>query len=57
VLGRFMVNSISNSLLMQLAVNVVGLALMIGLAELMSWYRKKSRAPAPSPAVQASTAS
>jgi hypothetical protein len=56
VLGRFMVNSISNSLLMQLAVNVVGLALMIGLAELMSWYRKKSRAPAPSPAVQASTA-
>ena len=56
VLGRFMVNSISNSLLMQLAVNVVGLALMIGLAELMSWYRKKSRAPTPSPAVQASTA-
>jgi hypothetical protein len=54
ILGRFIVNSVSNSLLMQLAVNVAGLALMIGLAELMSWYKKKSRAPAASLATQAS---
>lgn len=56
VLGRFIVTSVSSSVLMQLAVNVAGLALMVGLAELMSWYRKKSRAPAPSPAAQASMA-
>lgn len=35
------------SMLVQLAVNVVGLTLMIALAQLMSWYRKKSRPPAP----------
>ena len=57
VLGRFIVNSISNSLLMQLAVNVAGLALMIALAQLMSWYRKKSRPPSAAPAAQARTAS
>ncbi|HEV2954942.1 MAG TPA: OpgC domain-containing protein [Xanthobacteraceae bacterium] len=56
VLGRFIVNSISDSLLMQLAVNAVGLALMIALAQLMSWYRKKSRPPAPPRAAQASVA-
>jgi hypothetical protein len=54
VLGRFIVTSISSSLLTQVAVNVVGLALMIALAQLMSWYKKKSRAPAASPAIQAS---
>src|SRR3984893_9660933 len=53
VLGRFIVNSISSSIWMQLAVNVVGIALMIALAELMSWYRKKSRPPAASPVPQA----
>jgi hypothetical protein len=41
---------------MQLAVNAVGLALMIALAQLMSWYRKKSRPPAPPRAAQASVA-
>jgi len=56
VLGRFIVNSFSNSLLVQLLVNVAGLGLMIALAQLMSWYRKKSRAPAPAPAAQASMA-
>src|ERR1043166_1901368 len=56
VLGRFIVNSISSSLLMQLAVNVVGLGLMIGLAQLMSWYKKKSRPPAAAPAARASVA-
>jgi hypothetical protein len=56
VLGRFVVNSFSNTVLIQLAVNVAGVALMIGLAQLMSWYRKKSRAPAPAPAAQASMA-
>jgi hypothetical protein len=56
VLGRFIVNSFSSSLLMQLVVNVVGLALMIALAQLMSWYRKKSRPPASSPVAKASVA-
>jgi len=56
VLCRFIVNSFSNSLLVQLLVNVAGLGLMIALAQLMSWYRKKSRAPAPAPAAQASMA-
>jgi hypothetical protein len=57
VLGRFVVSSVSGSLLTQLAVNLVGLALMIALALLMSWYRKKSRPPAAAPAAQASMAS
>jgi hypothetical protein len=56
VLGRFIVSSISSSILMQTAVNLAGLALMIALAELMSWYKKKSRPPAPSPLPQASMA-
>jgi hypothetical protein len=56
VLGRFIVTDISSGLLMQLAVNIAGLALMIALAQLMSWYRKKSRAPAPPPAAQAGMA-
>jgi hypothetical protein len=56
VLGRFIVSAISNSLLAQVAVNVAGLALMIALAQLMSWYRKKSRPPAAAPAAQASVA-
>jgi hypothetical protein len=57
VLGRFIVTSISSGLLMQLAVNIAGLALMIALAQLMSWYKKKSRPPAPAPVAQASMAS
>jgi hypothetical protein len=57
VLGRFIVTSISSGLLMQLAVNIAGLALMIALAQLMSWYRKKSRPPAPAPVAKASVAS
>ena len=57
VLGRFIVTSVSSGLLMQLAVNIAGLALMIALAQLMSWYRKKSRPPAPSPVARASVAS
>jgi hypothetical protein len=56
VLGRFIVTSVSSSLLTQLAVNVAGLALMIALAQLMSWYRKKSRPPAPAPVAKASMA-
>ena len=56
VLGRFVVSSISDSVPMQLAVNIVGLALMVALAQLMSWYRKKSRPPAAAPAPQASMA-
>jgi hypothetical protein len=57
VLGRFILSSVSNSFLMELAVNIAGLALMIALAQLMSWYRKKSRPPAGSPVAQARMAS
>jgi hypothetical protein len=57
VLGRFIVNSVSSSLLMQFAVNVAGLGLMIALAQLMSWYKKKSRPPSAAPAARASIAS
>jgi hypothetical protein len=56
VLGRFVI-SMSSSLWMQLFVNIAGVALMIGLAQLMSWYKKKSRPPAPSPVPQARVAS
>jgi hypothetical protein len=56
VLGRFVI-SMSSSLWMQLFVNIAGMALMIGLAQLMSWYKKKSRPPAPSPVPQARVAS
>jgi hypothetical protein len=38
---------------MQLVVNAAGLALMIALAQLMAWYKKKSRPPAAAPAAQA----
>jgi hypothetical protein len=57
VLGRFIVTSVSDSLPVQLAVDAVGLGLMIALAQLMSWYRQKSRPPAAVPAAQASRAS
>ena len=57
VLGRFIVTSISSSLLTQLAVDVVGLALMIALAQLMSWYRRKSRPPAAPAVARTSVAS
>src|SRR5262249_7067427 len=57
VLGRFIINSVSSGLLMQIVVNVAGLGLMIALAQLMSWYRKKSRPPAAAPAAQARVAS
>jgi hypothetical protein len=56
VLGRFIISAISSGILMQFAVNLAGLALMIALAQLMSWYRKKSRPPAASPLPQASMA-
>jgi hypothetical protein len=56
VLGRFIVTSVSGSLLTQLVVNAAGLALMIALAQLMSWYRQKSRPPTAAPAAQASMA-
>jgi hypothetical protein len=57
LLGRFIINAISSGFLMQLAVNLGGLALMIALAALMSWYKEKSRPPAAAPAPQASVAS
>ncbi|HTE85870.1 MAG TPA: OpgC domain-containing protein [Dehalococcoidia bacterium] len=56
VLGRFIVSSVSGSIWMQLAVNLAGLALMIALAALMAWYKKKSRPPAAAPVPQAGVA-
>jgi hypothetical protein len=58
VLGRFIISAVSRGFLMQVAVNLGGLALMIALAALMSWYKKKSRPPAaaPAPLPQASLA-
>jgi hypothetical protein len=49
VLGRFIVTSISASIVTQLAMNVGGIVLMIALAELMSWYKGKSRAAPATP--------
>jgi hypothetical protein len=57
VLGRFIVSSVSGSVLVQFAVDVAGLALMIALAQLMSWYKRKSRPPAAAPAAQVKLAS
>ena len=54
--GRFIISAISRGFLMQLAVNLGGLALMIALATLMAWYKKKSRPPAAAPVPQASVA-
>ncbi len=56
VLGRFIINSISHALAMQLAVNFAGIALMIALAKLLSWYKQKSREAATAPASRAEIA-
>jgi hypothetical protein len=56
VLGRFIINSISQALAMQLAVNFAGIALMIALAKLLSWYKQKSRESAAAPVPRTETA-
>jgi hypothetical protein len=46
VSGRFVINATSDRALTQLAVDAVGIALMIALAQLLSWYKNKNRATA-----------
>jgi len=58
VSGRFVINAMSNRALTQLAVDTVGIALMIVLAQLLSWYKNKNRAiAAAAPVAQASAVS
>ena len=44
VLGHFLLNEFYDDLPMQLAVNLVGFALMVGTAALITWYRAQSQA-------------
>jgi hypothetical protein len=55
VSGRFVINATSDRVLTQLAVDAVGIALMIALAQLLSWFKNKNRASAAAaPVAQAS---
>jgi hypothetical protein len=49
VLGHFVLTESSAGLPVQVAVNVVGFALMIGTAALLTWYRAMERSPEPLP--------
>jgi hypothetical protein len=58
VSGRFVINATSDRVLTQLAVDAVGIALMIALAQLLSWYKNKNRtAAAAAPVAQPSPVS
>jgi hypothetical protein len=46
VLGRFVVTSISSKIPVQIAVNLIGIGLMVALAYLLAWYKKTASAPA-----------
>jgi hypothetical protein len=46
--GHLVVQELSRSLLSQLLINLVGCALMIGLAALLTWYKRLGRAAPPS---------
>lgn len=45
VLGHFLMAEISGGVPIQIAVNLVGLSAMIGLAALLNWYKTASRRP------------
>src|SRR5260221_2339676 len=45
VLGHFVLTEWSGRLPMQIAVNLAGFALMVGMAALVSWYRAMERGP------------
>jgi RsiW-degrading membrane proteinase PrsW (M82 family) len=48
--GHFVFTEISNSLLMQIMVSLVGIAIMVGAAALVSWYKGvERRGPGPRP--------
>ncbi len=46
VLGHFVLAEVADTLPMQLLVNVVGIAAMIGTAALLAWYKATGHAPA-----------
>jgi hypothetical protein len=43
VIGRFVMTQVSSGIMAQIAVNVAGCALMIGLAQLLAWYKKANQ--------------
>jgi prepilin signal peptidase PulO-like enzyme (type II secretory pathway) len=45
VLGHFVLAQISNRYAVQVAVNLAGAAVMIGVAFMIAWYKKAGRAP------------
>ena len=48
--GHFLFTEVSNSLLMHVAVSAAGIAIMVALASLVSWYRRVERqGPGPRP--------
>ncbi len=51
VLGQFVLSDIDTGVDMQIAVNLVGIALMIGTAAMIQWFKTASRRPPPAPSV------
>lgn len=47
--GHFVFTEVSNRLWVQLVVSVVGIAIMVGAAALISWYKRAERGGAPRP--------
>jgi hypothetical protein len=48
--GHFVFTEVSNQVLMQIAVSALGIAIMIGMAALVSWYKSlERRGPGPRP--------
>jgi len=53
VLGHFVLAELSGGLLMQVVVNVGGMAVMIATAELLEWFKRAGRQPPGSPTASA----
>jgi hypothetical protein len=48
--GHFIFTEVSNRVLMQIAVSVLGIVIMVGVAALVSWYKAlERRGPGPRP--------
>jgi hypothetical protein len=45
--GHFMFTEISNRLLMHVFVSAAGIAIMVGTARLLAWYKEVERGPRP----------
>ena len=50
VLGHFVLSDVNSGAAMQIAVNAVGIAVMVGTAALMQWFKMASRRPSARPA-------